>query len=157
MQVPACRDVQKNKGPCILSSVNQRNRTPHELHFVPCHYPHRCRYHNPHSLAVRITPYTIPCPVWMKGMLDSPHSGEMSERTQKTIRRLDLRPGLDVLDVGCGPGRLTIPISSCSRPQRRSHCDRYPGGDARRGPESGKYGKSHQYPFSSDRRRRGKT
>jgi ubiquinone/menaquinone biosynthesis C-methylase UbiE len=55
--------------------------------------------------------YTIPCPVWMKGMLDSPHSGEMSERTQKTIRHLDLRPGMDVLDAGCGPGRLTIPIA----------------------------------------------
>lgn len=61
--------------------------------------------------------YTIPCPVWMKGMLDSPHSGEMSERTQKTIRHLDLRPGLDVLDVGCGPGRLTIPIAHAVGPK----------------------------------------
>jgi ubiquinone/menaquinone biosynthesis C-methylase UbiE len=53
----------------------------------------------------------------MKGMLDSPHSGEMSERTQKTIRHLDLRPGLDVLDVGCGPGRLTIPIAHAVGPK----------------------------------------
>jgi SAM-dependent methyltransferase len=61
--------------------------------------------------------YTIPCPVWMKGMLDSPHSGEMSERTQKTIRHLDLRPGMEVLDVGCGPGRLTIPIAHAVGPK----------------------------------------
>jgi ubiquinone/menaquinone biosynthesis C-methylase UbiE len=61
--------------------------------------------------------YTIPCPVWMKGMLDSPHSGEMSERTKKTIRHLDLRPGMDVLDVGCGPGRLTIPIANTVGPE----------------------------------------
>lgn len=55
--------------------------------------------------------YTLPCPVWMSGMLDSPHSGEMSERTRKTIQRLELRPGMTVLDAGCGPGRLTIPIA----------------------------------------------
>jgi ubiquinone/menaquinone biosynthesis C-methylase UbiE len=61
--------------------------------------------------------YTIPCPVWMKGMLDPPYSGEMNERTQKTIRHLDLRPGMDVLDVGCGPGRLTIPIAHAVGPK----------------------------------------
>jgi ubiquinone/menaquinone biosynthesis C-methylase UbiE len=61
--------------------------------------------------------YTIPCPVWMSGMLDSPHSGEMSARTRKTIQQLDLRPGMNVLDVGCGPGRLTIPIARAVGPQ----------------------------------------
>jgi ubiquinone/menaquinone biosynthesis C-methylase UbiE len=61
--------------------------------------------------------YTIPCPVWMSGMLDSPHSGEMSARTQKTILHLDLKPGMNVLDVGCGPGRLTIPIARAVGPQ----------------------------------------
>jgi 2-polyprenyl-3-methyl-5-hydroxy-6-metoxy-1,4-benzoquinol methylase len=60
--------------------------------------------------------YTIPCPVWMKGLLDTPFTRGMSARTQKTIRRLDLRPGMNVLDAGCGPGRLTLPFAESVGP-----------------------------------------
>jgi SAM-dependent methyltransferase len=60
--------------------------------------------------------YTIPCPVWMKGLLDPRFSAGPSSRTQKTIQRLDLSPGMNVLDVGCGPGRLTIPIADMVGP-----------------------------------------
>lgn len=55
--------------------------------------------------------YEIPCPVWMKGLLDPQFSGKASPRTLKSIRHLDLRQGMNVLDAGCGPGRLTIPIA----------------------------------------------
>ncbi len=55
--------------------------------------------------------YTLPCPVWMKWLLDPPSSGGVSARTQKTIGLLDARPGMSVLDAGCGPGRLTIPLA----------------------------------------------
>lgn len=55
--------------------------------------------------------YSIPCPVWMKGLLDPGFSGIMNARTQKTILRLDLRSGMNVLDAGCGPGRITIPAA----------------------------------------------
>jgi ubiquinone/menaquinone biosynthesis C-methylase UbiE len=55
--------------------------------------------------------YILPCPVWMKGLLDPQFSGKVSARTEKTIRYLDLRPGMNVLDAGCGPGRLTIPVA----------------------------------------------
>jgi len=61
--------------------------------------------------------YTIPCPVWMKGLLDPPFSESVSARTQSTIRYLDLRPGLNVLDAGCGPGRVTLPIAKIVEPQ----------------------------------------
>jgi ubiquinone/menaquinone biosynthesis C-methylase UbiE len=60
--------------------------------------------------------YTIPCPVWMSGLLDSPHAGSMSARTRKTIQHLDLRAGMNVLDAGCGPGRLTIPVAQIVGP-----------------------------------------
>lgn len=55
--------------------------------------------------------YTIPCPVWMKGFLDIPFTRGVSARTRRTIQRLDLSPGMNVLDAGCGPGRLTLPIA----------------------------------------------
>lgn len=60
--------------------------------------------------------YTIPCPVWMSGLLDSPHAGSMSARTRTTIQHLDLHAGMNVLDAGCGPGRLTIPVAEMVGP-----------------------------------------
>ncbi len=59
---------------------------------------------------------TRPCPVRMKGMLDTPFTKGVSKRTKKTIERLDVRPGMNVLDAGCGPGRLTIPLADMVRP-----------------------------------------
>jgi len=60
--------------------------------------------------------YTLPCPVWMKWLLDPPSSGRVSARTQKTIGLLAIRPGMSVLDAGCGPGRLTIPLAQIAGP-----------------------------------------
>lgn len=59
---------------------------------------------------------SIPCPVWMKWMLDPPFSKGMSARTRKTIGYLELSPGIEVLDAGCGPGRLTIPVAKMIGP-----------------------------------------
>ena len=53
--------------------------------------------------------YSLPCPSWLGWMLENPFAE--NGRAQKTISRLDLQPGMKVLDVGCGPGRLTIPIA----------------------------------------------
>lgn len=58
---------------------------------------------------------TLPCPVWMKWMLDPPFAW-MSGRTGKTIEFLDLAPGMRVLDAGCGPGRVTIPVAKIVGP-----------------------------------------
>jgi ubiquinone/menaquinone biosynthesis C-methylase UbiE len=60
--------------------------------------------------------HTIPCPVWMKGLLDTPFSRGMSSRTRKTVQRLHTGPGMKVLDAGCGPGRVTIPVAEIAGP-----------------------------------------
>jgi ubiquinone/menaquinone biosynthesis C-methylase UbiE len=57
---------------------------------------------------------SLPCPSWLSWMVDNRFS---RARTQRTLRQLDLSPGMHVLDAGCGPGRLTIPIAQAVGPQ----------------------------------------
>jgi ubiquinone/menaquinone biosynthesis C-methylase UbiE len=45
-------------------------------------------------------------------VLDHPFSGLVPP----SLDRLELRPGLRVLDVGCGPGRLSIPVARAVGP-----------------------------------------
>jgi ubiquinone/menaquinone biosynthesis C-methylase UbiE len=54
---------------------------------------------------------SVPCPVWLRWLVeaDNPLSG--INRASVIVKRLDLQPGMKVLDLGCGPGRLTIPIA----------------------------------------------
>ena len=59
---------------------------------------------------------SLPCPSWLSWMVDNPLS---KGRTTTTLRQLDLAPGLAVLDAGCGPGRLTIPIAAAIGPSGR--------------------------------------
>jgi tRNA A58 N-methylase Trm61 len=41
----------------------------------------------------------------------------LSLKSELIIRNLDLQPGDDHLDIGCGPGRLTIPVAQQVGPQ----------------------------------------
>ncbi len=52
---------------------------------------------------------SLPCPTWLSWLLENPFTEGVNVRT--TLLRLDLKPGMQVLDAGCGPGRLTIPIA----------------------------------------------
>jgi ubiquinone/menaquinone biosynthesis C-methylase UbiE len=54
---------------------------------------------------------SLPCPAWLGWIveLDSPFAG--TNRAQAIIRNADIQPGMKVLDVGCGPGRLAIPAA----------------------------------------------
>lgn len=50
----------------------------------------------------------LPCPASQSWVLENP----LAEANARTlIAQLDLFPGMRVLDVGCGPGRLSIPIA----------------------------------------------
>lgn len=53
---------------------------------------------------------SLPCPSWLAWSLEN-HLMDRFMGTQATLNRLDLQPGMRVLEVGPGPGRLLIPAA----------------------------------------------
>ena len=58
---------------------------------------------------------TLPCPSWLAWLLENPFNSEANARL--AVQRLGLQPGMHVLDAGCGPGRLAVPIARALGPQ----------------------------------------
>jgi ubiquinone/menaquinone biosynthesis C-methylase UbiE len=52
----------------------------------------------------------LPCPRWLTWFLENPYT-EMFASSTRILDGLQLTPGMRVLDVGAGPGRLTIPAA----------------------------------------------
>ena len=60
---------------------------------------------------------SLPCPSWLGWMVEMDNPFTETNRASVIIRLLKLQVGMKVLDAGCGPGRLVIPIAQAIGPQ----------------------------------------
>lgn len=56
--------------------------------------------------------HEIPCPTWLSWLVELDNPLAKTNRSAFIVEHMDLEPGMSVLDAGCGPGRLTLPIAS---------------------------------------------
>ena len=61
----------------------------------------------------RITSRTksVPCPSWLHWAVELENPFASSSQAKSIISGLDVAVGMTVLDVGCGPGRVSIPLA----------------------------------------------
>ena len=55
--------------------------------------------------------YKLPCPAWLRWCVELDNPFSKTCRAATIVEHLGLSPGMVVLDAGCGPGRLTIPLA----------------------------------------------
>ena len=55
--------------------------------------------------------YSLPCPTWLAWMIEIDNPFVKIHRANSIVKNATLQPGMQVLDAGCGPGRVTIPLS----------------------------------------------
>lgn len=61
--------------------------------------------------------HTLPCPAWLSWMVELDNPFTQVNRAGFIVEHLDVKPGMQVLDAGCGPGRLTLPLAKAAGPQ----------------------------------------
>ena len=60
---------------------------------------------------------TLPCPTWLGWLVELDNPVFRNNSARAIIQQLDLQSGMKVLDLGCGPGRLTLPLARRVGPQ----------------------------------------
>ncbi len=53
----------------------------------------------------------LPCPSWLGWFVERDNPFAKAAQAQFIIDNLDSKPGMKIIDIGCGPGRVTIPLA----------------------------------------------
>jgi len=62
---------------------------------------------------------SVPCPVWLRWLVELDNPFTKTNRAAYIVETLALSRGMKVLDAGCGPGRLTVPLARSVGPTGR--------------------------------------
>ena len=62
---------------------------------------------------------SLPCPVWLRWLVELDNPFTRTNRAQFIVETLAIKPGMEILDAGCGPGRLTVPLARSVGPDGR--------------------------------------
>jgi ubiquinone/menaquinone biosynthesis C-methylase UbiE len=54
---------------------------------------------------------SLPCPVWLRWFVELDNPFTRTNRAATIIEHLELEADMAVLDVGCGPGRVAVPLA----------------------------------------------
>jgi SAM-dependent methyltransferase len=53
----------------------------------------------------------LPCPAWLGSFVERDNPFAKATKAAFIVETLALTPGMTVLDAGCGPGRVTVPLA----------------------------------------------
>lgn len=55
--------------------------------------------------------YMLPCPFWLSSLVELDNPFARAHKAKLIIEFLELSEKMKVLDIGCGPGRVMLPLA----------------------------------------------